>query len=175
MLALASQQLPCEQIKAAAERNFEIASEIQWRKLQLRTQSEQLQLDNETRECTFRPRRIAKSLNAQPRYLLPPSASEPSNDRVEAVEARQKSAAQVNKKSAKHIHLETGKLSVFERLYHQQRRQNIATGDRCHQHSQKEFSAEQLAAFVARQTQDEVNRRVRSKIRAACANLVRVH
>lgn len=159
----AHEALPRARIAAAAERNYRVASEIQWRKLRLRTAHEQRQLLEETSECTFRPARIAKlrkHAHVQARYRLPaPTKSSATTSSSESAPLASDKVVRTRKDRSEH------KSSVFERLYAAPVKPRPETPDPS---AKKRVTTEQLAAFVARQAHDAAQRRVRSACASTC-------
>ncbi|TYZ64748.1 hypothetical protein PybrP1_004291 [[Pythium] brassicae (nom. inval.)] len=158
LLFAASRQLPRQQIAAAAERNFNVAKAIEWRRQRLHTRSERLQLDKESDACTFRPARIAKDAKhatVQPRYLLPATTSTLGTPEPKTTAA----ASRERQRSKRGNGCNTIERSVFDRLSETTRTTTQNAGrDAASAPPRAALPADQLARFVERQAHDEAKR-----------------
>lgn len=160
--AAATHLLPREQIAAAAERNFNAATDMAWRRLHLRTRHERLQLAKESEECTFRPKCIAKHAHVQSRYQLSLPATTTTTKMSGPSRERPRPPKRVDG-------CRSTERNVFDRL------STKTTPSRQHLRANRDapssphravMTADQLTRFVAHQVHDDAKRAVRRSVAA---------
>lgn len=163
LLSASRRTLSDRQVRAATSRNYEAASEMQWKRLAQRSIAEKQRHDEERVECTFRPVLTARySTEVESRYMSWPPPTVAVGDVCRCRGAKHSpltSCASSTEKPRASSHVPQGSSpDVFERLY----RSSPPTLDVLPPPPPARVTANEFRDFLARQENDAAIRQVRA-------------